>query len=219
MIVIDVVLPCLDEAPALAAVLAGLPPGYRAIVADNGSTDGSARIAREHGARVIDVPHRGYGEAATAGLLAADSDVVCFADADGTCDLRQLPRLARPVLEGSADLVMGRRRPLTRAALPLHARAGNAVLVQILAHRTGLRLRDIGPARAVRRDRLLELELADRRFGYPLELLVRAAVSGWCVLEVDVDYAPRAAGTRSKVTGSVRGTMRTIRDMRAVLSQ
>ncbi|MGY2003588.1 glycosyltransferase family 2 protein [Blastococcus sp. SYSU DS1024] len=214
----DVVLPCLDEAGALPWVLGRLPSGYRAIVADNGSTDGSPAIAAEHGATVVHVPQRGFGAAAHAGLEAATDDVVCFCDADGSMDPADLPLVAGPVLDGSADLVLGRRRPTRRSAWPLHARVANVALGIMLRRRTGLALHDLGPMRAARREALLGLGLTDRRFGYPLEMVTRAADEGWRVREVDVPYAPRAEGTRSKVTGTVLGTVRTIRDMRQVLS-
>jgi glycosyltransferase involved in cell wall biosynthesis len=215
----DVVLPCLDEAGALPWVLSRLPAGYRAIVADNGSTDGSARIAADCGAHVVHVPQRGFGAAAHAGLEAATDDVVCFCDADASMDPAQLPRVAEPVLAGRADLVLGRRRPTGRGAWPPHARIANAALVLLLRRRTGLALRDLGPMRAAHRDALLGLGLTDRRFGYPLEMVTAAADAGWRVREVDVDYALRTEGSRSKVTGTVLGTVRTIRDMRGVLAR
>jgi glycosyltransferase involved in cell wall biosynthesis len=216
---IDVVLPCRDEAPALPGLLARMPAGYRVIVADNGSTDGSADVARSLGAVVVDVPQPGYGAAVHAGILAAADGVVCVMDADGSFDPAQLPRVADPVAAGLADLAVGRRRPVARGAWPVHARLGNAVLARRLRRGTGLDVHDIGPMRAARRAGLLALGLRDRRFGYPLELLVAAARAGWRVTEVDVDYHPRAAGTRSKVTGTVRGTARAARDMAAVLAR
>ena len=217
--VIDAVLPCLDEAAALPWVLGRLPAGYRAVVADNGSTDGSAGIARDLGALVVDVPRRGFGAAVHAGLLACTSEVVCVLDADGSLDPAQLPAVAGPVLDDRADLVLGRRRPTSAAAWPWHGRAGNAVLARRLRRRTGTALHDLGPMRAFHRQALLDLGVTDRRFGYPLEVVLRAAAAGWRIAEVDVTYGPRAAGTRSKVTGSVRGTVRATRDMAAVLSR
>lgn len=213
-----VVLPCLDEAAALPQVLAGLPPGYTAVVADNGSTDGSPDVARSLGALVVAASPRGFGAACHAGLLAADpdDDVVCFVDADGSLDLRQLPRVVEPVLAGAADLVLGRRRPTTVGAWPPHARLGNAVLARSIRRRTGYEVRDLGPMRACRRSALLALDLQDRRFGYPLEMVTRAAGAQWRVVEVDVDYLPRTG--RSKVTGTVAGTLRAVRDMRRVLA-
>lgn len=215
----DVVLPCLNEAAALPWVLARMPAGYHPIVADNGSTDGSAAIATAHGATVVAAAPRGFGAAAHAGLRAATADVVCFMDADGSFDPRQLPRVAGPVAAGDVDLLLGRRRPTTRRAWPLHGRAGNAVVAWRLRRTAGVPVHDLGPMRAARREALLALDLTDRRFGYPLEMVVRAAAAGWRVAEVDVDYAPRAAGGRSKVTGTVAGTLRAVRDMSRVLAR
>jgi glycosyltransferase involved in cell wall biosynthesis len=188
-------------------------------VADNGSTDGSADIAAAHGALVVTVAQRGFGAAAHAGLEAATAAVVCFLDADGSFDPTQLPRVAEPVLDGRADLALGRRRPTSARAWPPHARIANAVLAARLRRAAGVPVHDIGPMRAARRADLLGLGLTDRRFGYPLEMVVKAARAGWRIHEVDVDYAPRAAGGRSKVTGTVRGTMRTVLDMSRVLSR
>ena len=215
----DVVLPCLDEAIALPWVLSRLPGGYRAIVADNGSTDGSPDIARALGANIVSVPERGFGAAAHGGLLACTADIVCFIDADGSLDPAELPWVVEPLLAGSADLVLGRRRPASRAAWPVHARIGNAVVARQLQKRTGQRLCDIGPMRAARRLDLLSLDLVDRRFGYPLEMVTTAASRGWRLREVDVSYRPRAAGSRSKVTGTLLGTVRTVHDMAAVLAR
>lgn len=213
---IDVVFPCLNEARALPDLLRRMPAGFHAIVADNGSTDGSADIAREFGATVISVPERGFGAAAHGGLSAGTSELICFCDADGTLDPRQLPRVVEPLR--TADLVLGRRRPAARGAFPPHARIANAALAMRVRKATGVQVRDLGPMRAARREALLELGIADRRFGYPLEMVVKAAAAKWRIHEVDVDYYPRAAGTKSKVTGTVRGTLRAVRDMQAVLS-
>ena len=211
--VIDVVLPVLDEAAAIPQVLAGLPSGFRPIVVDNGSTDGSARAARAGGALVVDEPHRGFGAACYAGLLAATSDVVCFMDCDGSFDGRDLLRVADPVTSGDVDLMLGRRRPRP-GGWPFHARLANAALAAYLRHHSGVRLRDIGPLRAARRDALVALGIADRRFGWPLEMVLRAAAAGWRIAEIDVSYRPRIG--RSKVTGTVRGTARAVIDMSRV---
>ena len=216
---IDVVLPCLNEAPALPAVLSRLPAGYRAVVVDNGSTDGSADVARRHGAEVVSVPQPGFGAAVHAGLISCRSDVVCVLDADGSLDPAQLPVVAEPVLRDDADLVLGRRRPISRAAWPWHGRIGNAVLAHHIRRQAGVKLSDLGPMRAFRRVELLGLPVRDRRSGYPLEVVLLAAAAGWRITEVDVAYGPRAVGTRSKVTGSVRGTLTAARDMAAVLSR
>jgi glycosyltransferase involved in cell wall biosynthesis len=210
----DVVIPVLDEAAALPWVLSRIPAGYAAIVVDNGSTDGSAQVAAAHGARVVAEPRRGFGAACFAGLTAARDEVVCFMDGDGSLDPAELPRVAAPVARGEADLVLGARRPAA-GAWPLPARAANRVLAFELGRRTGLRLADLGPMRAARRRELLALGIADRRFGWPLEMVVRAQRAHWRIAEVPVGYHRRTG--RSKVTGTVGGFARTIRDMVAVL--
>ena len=214
---VDVVLPCLDEAAALPGVLAGLPPGYRAIVVDNGSSDGSPEVAASLGAKVIHEPRRGYGAAVHAGLEAATADMVCFADADGSLDLADLPQLVSAV-EHCAELAVGRRVPTGPGVWPWHARAGNVVLASLLRGR-GLPVRDIAPLRAADRRALLGLGVTDRAFGYPLELLIRAQRAGWRVREFDVRYGERAKGTKSKVSGSARGTLRAVRDFGRVLAR
>jgi len=207
---VDVILPVLDEASAIPAVLAAFPPGYRPIVVDNGSTDASAAVAREHGARVVTEPLRGFGAACFAGLEASASDVVCFMDCDGSLDPAELPRVADPVIASAADLVLG-TRVAEAGAWPAHARIANRALGLMVRRRAG-RLTDIGPMRAARRESLLALALRDRRFGWPLEMVLRAADEGWRIEEVPVSYRRREGG-RSKVTGTVRGTARTVRDM------
>jgi glycosyltransferase involved in cell wall biosynthesis len=213
--VIDVVLPALDEAEALAWVLPRFPAGYRAIVVDNGSTDTTAEVARDLGAAVVAEPQRGFGAACWAGLQATSSEVVCFCDADASLDPEDFPLVCDPVLQDEADLVLGRRRPIESGAWSPHARLANRALGQMVRRHAGVRLHDLGPMRAARRTRLLALGLEDRRFGWPLEMVLRAAGAGWRIAEVDVPYRPRTG--RSKVTGTVRGTMRTVRDMRSIL--
>ncbi|MGW5645416.1 glycosyltransferase family 2 protein [Saccharopolyspora sp. NPDC003752] len=213
---VDVVLPCLDEAAALPGVLAAMPPGFRPLVVDNGSTDGSAEVAAAHGAAVVREPRRGYGAAVHAGLTAATAEFVCFLDCDGSLDPDALPSLVAVVRQGKAELAVGRRVPVSAEAWPWHARTGNAVIAGLLRRR-GLPVHDIAPIRAARRTDLLRLGVADRGFGYPLELLCKAAEAHWRVRELDVAYRPRASGTRSKVSGSVLGTVRAVRDMAGVL--
>ena len=213
---VDVVLPCLDEAAALPWVLSRIPAGYRALVVDNGSTDGSADIARRHGAVVVDAPQRGFGAACWAGLTAATSPWVAFLDCDGSLDPAQLPAVVEPVRQGRSELVLGARRA-ARGAWPVHARLANAVLARRIRRTTGLPLTDLGPMRATARQPLLHLGLRDRRSGWPLEMVLRAAEAGWRIDEVEVAYLPRTG--RSKVTGTVGGTLRAVGDMRAVLAE
>jgi glycosyltransferase involved in cell wall biosynthesis len=210
---VDIVLPCLDEAEALPGVLAAMPAGYRVLVVDNGSTDDTVAVAAACGATVVSEPRRGYGAAVHAGLLAATADLVGVLDADGSLPPQALPQLVAEAANGT-DLAVGRRIPQA-GAWPWHARAGNIVLAAVLRHQ-GLPVHDIAPIRVGRRQALLDLGVTDRACGYPLELLLRAGAAGWRVREFDVEYRPRAGG-RSKVSGSVRGTVRAARDMAAAM--
>jgi glycosyltransferase involved in cell wall biosynthesis len=213
--VTEVVLPCLDEADALPAVLASLPAGWPVLVVDNGSTDGTAAVARALGARVVVEPRRGYGAAVHAGLEAAEGELVAVLDGDGSLDAAVLPAMAATVAAGAADLAVGRRVAQARGVWPWHARTGNAAVATLLRRR-GVPVHDIAPIRVARRSALLALGLTDRACGYPLELLLRAGAAGWRIAEVPVPYRARAGG-RSKVSGSVRGTVRATRDMAGLL--
>ena len=212
---VDVILPCLDEVEALPWVLGRMPAWARPIVVDNGSSDGSADLARELGATVVVAAQRGYGAACHVGLEAATTDLVAFMDADASLDPQQLGRLME-AYRGGRQLVTGRRVPRSAGAWPWPLRLANRVVVAGLRRRCGLRLRDVGPMRLAPRAHLLALNVRDRRSGYPLETVLRAARAGWAIDEVDVDYRPRCG--RSKVTGSPRGAAQTVRDMSRVLS-
>jgi glycosyltransferase involved in cell wall biosynthesis len=214
--VIDVILPVLDEADALPGVLAAFPSGFEPLVVDNGSVDGSAQVAARAGARVIHEPRRGFGSACFAGLTASRTELVCFMDADGSLDPGELPLVSEPVLRGAFELCLGARLAAP-GAWPLHARAANWLLAHELRRRSGFPLSDLGPMRCAPRRALLELDLQDRAFGWPLEMVLAAAGAGWRVGEVQVRYGRRAAG-RSKVTGTVRGTLRATRDMSRLLA-
>ena len=212
---VTVVLPCLNEAESLPAVLDAIPAGYQALVVDNNSTDGTAEVARAHGAHVVAEAVPGYGSAVHAGVVAATTPVVAVIDADGSLAPADLPRLVA-ALDG-ADMVIGRRRAVRGLKWPWHARLGTAAVCFRLRQKHGLPVHDIAPMRVMRRDDLLELGVTDRRSGYPLELLVRAAAAGWRVVELDVDYGPRTGGV-SKVSGSVRGSFHAAVDFWKALS-
>ena len=193
---VDVVFPCLNEEAALPWVLSRLPEGYRAMV--------------------VFEPRRGFGAASHAGLLAASAPVVAFCDADASMDPADLPLVTGAVIDGASDLVLGRRRATRAGAWPLHALLANRALAFFIRRTTGVRLHDLGPMRAARRERMLALDLQDRRSGYPLETLLRAHAEGWRITEVETPYSPRVG--RSKVTGTVRGTMTAITDMSRLLA-
>ena len=210
----DVVLPALNEAAAVEWVLRRMPVGYHPIVVDNGSTDSTAEIARLHGAQVVSEPTRGFGSACFAGLSAATAEIVCFMDCDASLDPIALPLLVSYVERGDADLMIG-ARAARKGAWPAHARVANRLLASETRRRTGLDIRDLGPMRAMRRKALLDLGLRDRRSGWPLEMVLRAHHAGWVIRNVPIDYLPRAG--RSKVTGTIGGTVRAIKDMGRLL--
>jgi len=214
----QIILPCLDEGPALRALLPLVPKGIPVIVVDNGSTDDTAIVAAQWGAQVVVEPNRGYGAAVHAGLAAATTPYVVVMDGDGSIDPREVVPLLARVRFGEADMVMGRRVPVRRGLVPWHARLGNALVLALLRRRLGVSVRDIGPIRVAGREALLALGVSDRGMGYPVELLDRATRAGWRIQEEEIAYLPRTPGTRSKVSGSVRGTIRTARDFWRVLA-
>jgi glycosyltransferase involved in cell wall biosynthesis len=214
----DLILPCRDEAAALRDLLPRVPSGFCVVVVDNGSRDDTAGVARALGATVVTEEVAGYGSAIAAGLAAARSELVAFMDGDGSFDPADLLPLVEDVRAGRADIAVGRRRPARRGVWPWHARLGNALVVRWLRRRIGLPVHDLGAIRVMRREALVLLGVQDRRFGYPVELLQRAVGAGWRFTEHDVAYLPRAEGTRSKVSGSLSGTVRTARDFYRVLS-
>lgn len=215
----DLILPCRDEAAALLGLLPRVPAAFAVIVVDNGSKDDTAEVARRLGATVIDEPVPGYGSAIQSGLLAATNPYVAFMDGDGSFDPDELVPMLDDVAAGRADIAVGRRRPTGRGAWPWHARAGNALIVAWLRRRIAMDAHDIAPMRVCGREPLLALDVQDRRFGYPVELLQKATNAGWRFAERDVSYHPRAEGTRSKVSGSVRGTVHAARDFWKVLEK
>ena len=192
----DVVLPVLDERDALAdGCSSACRPATRRSSSTTAPATAPGALAARLGAHVVPAPQRGFGAACWAGLVAARAAVVCFMDCDASFDPTELPRVADPVVRGDADLVLGARAPAP-GAWPAHARAANAALAWELRRRTGVPLRDLGPMRAARREPLLALGIADRRFGWPLEMVLRAAAAGWRIDEVVRRPTTRAPGAR-----------------------
>jgi glycosyltransferase involved in cell wall biosynthesis len=209
---VGLVIPALDEEAAIGAVVGAVPAGLvdDLVVVDNGSRDGTAAVARAAGARVVVEPRRGYGAACWAGVqaLAPGIALVAFLDGDGSQDPAELPRLLDPLWSGTADLVLGVRRFDAGATdHPRHAILGTRAVALVLQWRFGVRLRDLGPFRAVRRETLLALDLRDRSFGWPVEMVAKAARRRLRIVEVEVTQRPRSGG-RSKVAGTLSGSVR-----------
>ncbi|MEW6749537.1 MAG: glycosyltransferase family 2 protein [Candidatus Latescibacterota bacterium] len=208
---IDVVIPALDEEEAIGLVLDELPRDRvrRVVVVDNGSTDGTARVARQRGACVVHEPRRGYGQACLTGIAALDSpQVVVFLDGDHSDYPGELPALVEPILAGEADLVIGSRvlGGPGRGSLHLQQRLGNALATRLIALLYGVRFTDLGPFRAVRFEALQRLGMQDRSFGWTVEMQVKAARGGLRLAEVPVHYRRRIGV--SKVSGTLGGTLR-----------
>ncbi len=208
---VSVIIPTRNEEEAIGRVLADLPRSrvHEVIVVDSESIDRTREVAEAHGARVVREPRRGYGRACLTGLEHADpsSDVVVFLDGDYSDRPAELPRLLAPIEEGRADLVVGSRLAGERArgALPWHSVLGNRVAAGLLRVLTGVRLTDLGPFRAARVPMLRAFALQEQTYGWPVEMLVKAAARGYRVVEVPMSYHPRI-GT-SKITGTVRGSL------------
>ncbi|MFQ5344211.1 MAG: glycosyltransferase family 2 protein, partial [Anaerolineae bacterium] len=207
---IAAIIPALNEASTIAAVIAAIPGDAvdHVIVVDNGSTDETAQVAGAAGARVVRELRRGYGFACHAGARAAsDADILIFLDGDGADDPQEIPRLVDPILAGQADLVIGSRERGERepGALLPHARFGNWLAAQLMGWLYGLQVTDLGPFRAIRRPVLEALDMQEMTYGWPTEMMVKAAKQGYHVFEVPVSYRRRAGG-KSKISGTVRGT-------------
>jgi len=207
---ISLIIPALNEAESLGLLLAEVPFDilHQVIVVDNGSTDSTAEVARAGGTLVVNEPRRGYGHACAAGLAAAEGDIVVFMDGDGSFIPAELIELLLPLEEGKADLVLGSRWLKTpkKDVMPIHQRLGNRLFVWLLRRRFGLTLTDLGPYRAIRRELLLELEMQEYTYGWPLEMIIKTARLGKSVIELPVTYRPRFAG-QSKVGGTLRGSI------------
>lgn len=207
---VSLIIPALNEAECLGALLAEIPPEaiHELIVVDNGSTDATAEVARRAGAMVVGERRRGYGHACAAGAAAARGAILVFMDGDGSFVPDEIPTLTAPLLAGTADMTLGTRMAggMTPGSMPPHQQFGNRLVAGLVRHIHGLPLTDLGPFRAVRRDLLEALDMQERTYGWPIEMILKAARRRARVVELPVRYRPRLAG-RSKVGGSVKGTL------------
>jgi glycosyltransferase involved in cell wall biosynthesis len=203
------IMPALNEVAVVGELVRRVPRDVvdEVIVVDNASTDATAVVAREAGARVVSEPRRGYGAACFAGVTAIppDADVAVFIDADGSQRPEEIPQVIAPILAGRADLVLGAR--VLDEHHPLHAAAGTRLIARFVAWRWRVPITDFGPLRAIRVDLLPRLRMRDRASGWPVEMVIKAAALGARIVEVPVSHMPRIAG-RSKVSGTIRGTVR-----------
>ena len=207
---ISIVIPALNEEESIGQVLGAIPPDTadEILVVDGGSRDRTVEVARTHRARIVEESRRGYGRACAAGVAAAQGDVVAFLDADGADNPVQLPDVLAPILAGNVDLSLGSRLAgeVEPGAMPWHQRFGNRLAAWLIRLLYGLPVTDLSPFRAVRRELLFSLDMREMTYGWPTEMLVKAARRGWRVVEVPVRYRQRLGG-RSKISGTVRGTM------------
>jgi glycosyltransferase involved in cell wall biosynthesis len=206
---VSVIIPALNEAGCIGDLVteALAQPVHDVIVVDNGSTDGTADVARRAGAHVVTEPRRGYGYACAAGVAAAKGEVLVFLDGDGSSLPNEMSRLIEPLASSSAELVLGSRvlGSIVKGAMPIHQRFGNRLASRFMNLLYHVCLTDLGPYRAIRRDLLIALDMCEMTFGWPTEMMVKAARRGTRIVEVPVSFHPRRAG-RSKVSGTVRGT-------------
>ena len=219
---ISVIIPALNEEHAIAKVITDIPKTVRTldgeteatvqeiIVVDNGCTDNTAAIARRNGARIITEPRRGYGFACLAGIAAlttTEPDIVVFLDGDYSDYPTDMPHLLHPILEGTADFVIGARRADdAHAALLPQARFGNWIACFLIKCFYGVRYTDLGPFRAIRYPQLLALNMQDTTFGWTVEMQLKAAKQGIPACEVPVHYRKRIGV--SKITGTFTGTLK-----------
>lgn len=205
---VAVVVPALDEEKAIGHVIADIPDFVDDIVvADNGSVDETATVARAAGARVVTERDRGYGAACLAGIAVLnDADIVVFLDGDYSDDPAEMAMLVDPIANGDADLVIGSRTQgaYLPGALAPHQRFGNWLACRLIMSIWGVRYTDLGPFRAIDRHALARLAMSERTFGWTVEMQIKAAREGLRIVEVPVSYRPRIG--QSKISGTLRGS-------------
>jgi len=206
----SVVIPAINEERSLEQVLAAMPYDVvtEIILVDGGSTDSTVSVAKRAGAMVVHEPRRGYGLACATGVEQASGEVVVFMDADGADDPAQIHDIISPLQEGKADMVLGSRLAghIAPGAMPWPQRFGNWLSAALIRGLYGLKITDLSPFRAVRRGKLLELDMQEMTYGWPTEMITKGARRGWRIIEIPVNYHPRLAG-ESKISGTLHGTL------------
>lgn len=208
---VSLIIPALNEEESLPGVLAAIPREAVAeiVVVDNGSNDGTAAVARKAGVRVIGENARGYGAACWAGFKATQGEIVVFMDGDGSFSAAEIPKLTAPIIQGEADLVLGSRTLEAGGirAIPVHARLGNRFVAALVGLASKVWPTDMGPFRAIRRDLLERLQMEERTYGWPSEMILKASRSECRIVEVPISYRSRTGG-KSKVSGNPLGSLR-----------
>ena len=209
-IIISLVIPTLNEAESIPQVLKKIPfmDGLEVLVVDGGSNDGTVNLARSFGATVIQEQRKGYGQACATGLASAKGKIVVFMDGDGGDDPEYLAQIVAPLLENRADLVLGSRLAgkMDQGAMPWHQFLGNWISAKLIFLLYGIKLTDLSPFRAIKRSKFHELRMKEFTFGWPTEMITKAARLKWNIVEIPVSYHPRLGG-KSKISGTLRGTI------------
>jgi len=208
---ISIIIPAYNEESSIGLVLDALPQEklHEIIVVDNGSTDATARVAQEHGARVVKEPRKGYGSACLKGIDELDApDIVVFIDGDFSDFPEEIVLLIRPIENGEKDFVLGSRMilPKSQSALLPQARYGNRLAVFLIKLFFKHEFTDLGPFRAIRYSSLMSIGMKDMDFGWTVEMQIKAVRNGLRIREVPVNYRKRIG--ISKITGTVLGTFR-----------
>ncbi|MDH3674060.1 MAG: glycosyltransferase family 2 protein [Anaerolineae bacterium] len=211
VLAVSVIIPVLNEEDSIAAVLGHIPPQLAAevLVVDNGCTDNTIPIARSLGARIVVAQERGYGAACYAGTLAAKGNILVYLDGDYSDYPEEIVNLVEPIIADRADLVLGSRLArgdMPRDAMPLQQRLGNWLTAHLMRWLYQMQVTDLGPFRAIRKEALLSLDMQEMTFGWPTEMMVKAARADLRLKEVPVRYRPRLGG-KSKISGTLRGTI------------
>lgn len=205
-----VIIPALNEAGNIRQLVSEVraAASVHVIVVDNGSTDATAQEAHSAGAEVINETRRGYGYACAAGVASATADILVFLDGDYSFSPAELPIVLSPILEDRADFVLGSRElgQIAPGSMPPHQRFGNWLVSRLMNMLYGISITDLGPYRAIRRHILMELNMQEMTYGWPTEMIVKAARHGTRIVEVPVSYSNRRFG-QSKVSGTIRGTL------------